>query len=121
MVGVGTINIGDADLESLVSGTAVRKKYGIEPKDLGSLDIRNGLADTLAEGLRQVIARWAPETIVLGGSMIVGINPIPLARVEETLSTLLKGGSTVPRIKMAELGDNGGLWGGIALLKRDRG
>ena len=113
--GVADINIKGTDLEDLVSGTAVTKKFGIHPKDLDSLEERNALADTLAEGLRILIERWSPDTIVLGGSMIVGINPIPIPRVQESLNKLL---AKPPAIKMAELGDNGGLWGGIALLKQ---
>lgn len=113
--GIADIKIDGADLEDLVSGTAVSKKFGIPSKDLDSLEERNKLADTLAEGLRVVTERWSPDTIVLGGSMIVGVNPIPLSRVQESVSKLV---AKPPVIKMAELGDNGGLWGGLALLKQ---
>lgn len=113
--GVADIKINGTDLEDLVSGTAVTKKFGISPKDLDSLEERNKLADTLAEGLRVVVERWSPDTIVLGGSMIVGTNPIPVSRVQESLGKLL---AKPPSIKMAELGDSGGLWGGIALLRQ---
>ncbi|MSU73581.1 ROK family protein [Candidatus Kaiserbacteria bacterium] len=117
--GIAGIKINGVDLEDLVSGTAVTKKFGVHPKDLDSLEERNKLADTLAEGLRVVTERWSPDTIVLGGSMIVGVNPIPIARVQESLKKLLTVNSQeLPIIKMAELGDNGGLWGGLALLKQ---
>lgn len=116
--GIAGIKIGDADLEDLVSGTAVTKKFGIHPKDLDSLEERNKLADILAEGLCIVTLQWLPEVIVLGGSMIVGVNPIPIPRVQESLHKLLAAYPKQPVIKMAELGDNGGLWGGIALLKQ---
>lgn len=113
--GVAGIKINGADLEDLVSGTAVTKKFGIHAKDLDSLEERNTLADTLAEGLRAVTLRWPSDTIILGGSMIVGVNPIPMKRVQESLNKLL---AKPPVIKMAELGDTGGLWGGLALLKQ---
>jgi len=113
--GIAGIKVGGADLEDVVSGTAVTKKFGIHPKDLDSIDERNKLADTLAEGLQVVIGQWSPDTIVLGGSMIVGVNPVPMERVQESLGKLL---ANPPAIKMAELGDNGGLWGGVALLKQ---
>ena len=115
---VANIKVGEIDLEDLVSGTAVTKKFGIHPKDLDSLEERNKLAEALAEGLRVVTLRWSPETIVLGGSMILGKNPIPISRVQESLNKLLPQYPKPPLIKMAELGDNGGLWGGIALLKQ---
>lgn len=113
--GVAGIKVGDVDLEDLVSGTAVRKKFGIHPKDLDSLEERNKLADTLAQGLCTLIERWSPDTIVIGGSMIVGANPIPIERVEESLGRLLP---NAPVLKKAELGDNGGLWGGVTFLKQ---
>jgi len=100
-----TLKIGD--LEPLISGTAVRKKFGIAPKDLESLEERNKLADILAAGLEEIAAVWKPQAFVIGGSMIVGMNPIPLERVRERFSA-------VP-VKMAELGDNGGLIGGALL------
>lgn len=105
--GIGWTPVGESDLESLVSGTAITKKFGIHPKDLASLDERNKLADFLAEGLSKIYEKWRPDVFVLGGSMIVGKNPIPLERVREKFTT-------VP-VKMAELGDNGGLIGGAIL------
>ena len=99
-------------LESQISGTAVTKKFGVHPKELHSLDERNKLADILADGIVEISAVWKPDVFVLGGSMIVGTNPIPLERVEERLRTR---GVSLP-VKMAELGDIGGLYGALALL-----
>jgi predicted NBD/HSP70 family sugar kinase len=95
-----------------ISGTAVKEKFGIEPKDLDSLDERNKLADILAQGLSEIVAVWPCEAVILGGSMITGVNPIPLERAVATLATLTP---NPPVIKMAELGDAGGLHGGIIL------
>jgi predicted NBD/HSP70 family sugar kinase len=116
--GVGRIQVHGADLESFISGTAVRKKFGIEPKDLESLDERNKLADILAEGLCILIGQWTPDTIVLGGSMIVGTNPIPVERVLESLKKTLDASHKLPIVKMAQLGDNGGLQGAAILAHR---
>ncbi|TSC85576.1 MAG: glucokinase [Parcubacteria group bacterium Gr01-1014_8] len=102
-------------LEDLVSGTAVTKKFGIHPKDLDSLDERNKLGDLLAEGLFNTILHWSPDTIVLGGSMIIGKNPIPIPRVMESLARIQTIYPTTPRIVMAALGDNGGLEGARVL------
>jgi glucokinase len=107
----GHVDIDGAELETLISGTAVRRRFGIEPKDLESLEERNRLAETLARGLRVLIARWQPDTIVFGGSMIVGVNPIPLGAVAAALAT----DSPTPAVKMAELKDIGGLVGGAIL------
>jgi len=101
-------------LEAQVSGTAVRKKFGIHPKDLESLEEREKLADILAGGLAEIAAAWKPDVFVLGGSMIVGTNPVPLERAEESLRAR---GVEVP-VKMAELEDNGGLIGACVLAVR---
>ena len=91
-------------LEDSISGTAVQKKFGVQPKDLESLDERNTLAEMLARGLHEIAHAWKPDVFVLGGSMIVGKNPIPLERVRATF--------TLVPVTMAALGDNGGLTGG---------
>lgn len=113
---IGRQLIDGVELEDLVSGTAVEKKFGIHPKELDSLEERNKLADIFAIGLYNTILHWSPDAIVLGGSMIVGVNPIPLSRVQESLTKRLTMYPEVPVIKMAELGDVGGLHGGRALL-----
>lgn len=112
---LGHVPVNGAELETLISGTAVKKKFGIEPKELASLEERTKLADFLAEGLRLLHEKWTPDTIVIGGSMIVGVNPIPLDRVAMTLAELLP---HPPALKMAELGDHGGLIGGALLAAR---
>lgn len=106
------LHLSIGDLESLISGTAVQKRYGIEPKYLDSLDERNKLADVLAQGLKEIVEAWPCEAVILGGSMITGVNPIPLERVIATLASLMQ---KPPVIKMAELGDSGGLHGGMIL------
>lgn len=113
---IGRQIVEGAELEDLVSGTAVQKKFGVHPKDLDSLEQREKLADILALGLYNTCLHWTPDTIVLGGSMIVGKNPIPLERVQKSLAERLTMYPTVPEIRMAELGDNGGLHGGRAYV-----
>lgn len=103
------------ELENLVSGTAVKEKFGVEPKELADLSARNELADTLAVGLYNTCLHWSPDTFVLGGSMMTGVNPIPLDRVRESLKKRLTMYPQSPEIKMAELGDYGGLHGGRVL------
>ena len=115
--GVGHTSVRGTNLEDLVSGTAVKKKFGIEPKELVSIDERTILADVLAEGLVEITKKWTPDTIVLGGSMIVGVNPIPIDRVQKTLASLIP---DPPNVKMAELKDNGGLIGAAILAAQNQ-
>ena len=115
---IGNQIVNGEKLEDLVSGTAVKKKFGIEPKDLESIEERNKLADILALGLYNTVLHWSPDTIVLGGSMIIGVNPIPLARVESELAKRLTMYPNVPAVKMAQLGDIGGLKGAAILAQQ---
>lgn len=107
--------ISQGRLEDLVSGAAVQKKFGIHPKELDSLEERNKLADMLAEGLYNTCLHWSPDRIVLGGSMIIGMNPIPIPRTQESLARLLTMYPKAPEIRMAFLGDEGGLQGARVL------
>lgn len=116
---VGRIEVEGGDLEGTVSGTAVKNRFGIEPKDFESLSERKKLADILASGLQQVVSKWSPDTIVLGGSMIVGANAIPLDEVEVALGFGRHNASVpLPQIKKAELGDLGGLYGALVYIKQ---
>lgn len=112
---IGHQLVNGEELEALVSGTAIKKKFGIEPMDLDSLEEREKLADLLAIGLYNTTLHWSPDTIVVGGSMIVGKNPIPLTRVESELTRRLSMYPTVPALKMAMLADDGGLRGSAIL------
>lgn len=105
------------ELEALVSGTAVAKKYGVHPKDFSDTGALCELADLLAIGLYNTTLHFTPEVIVLGGSMIVGKNAIPVDRVQVQLEGMVKKYyPTAPRIKMACLGSEGGLYGAMAHL-----
>lgn len=105
------------ELEELISGSAVEKKYGVSPKDFDDREALEGLADMLAVGLYNTMLHLSPRTIVLGGSMIVGENAIPLARVEKTFQEMVKKYyPSAPRIIKAALGEDGGLWGGMGYL-----
>ncbi len=106
-------------VDSVVSGTAVARQYNIHPKQLSDISIRNSLAEQLGRGLVPFVQSTQPEVLILGGSMMVGENPIPIEKVSEVLLPLLaeQGFSKKLVIKKAELGSVGGLWGGIAYLR----
>ncbi len=117
---IGRQLINGQELEDLVSGSAVHKKFGIHPRELDSEEERNNLADILAIGLYNTTLHWSPETIVLGGSMILGVNPIPLERVEKSFVSRVTMYPKAPSLRMAKLGDNAGLEGARALLFRGK-
>ena len=106
-------------LENLVSGSAVEARMGVKPYEIPQDDaIWDQLALYLAHGLRNSILYWSPDIIVLGGSMIVGDPRILLDDIIRHTNEVLDGVSEVPLIVDATLGDEGGLYGALALLNQ---
>ncbi len=106
-------------LENLVSGTALEQRTGQKPYDIPQSDaIWDQLAYYLAHGLRNTVLYWSPDLIVLGGSMIVGDPRILLNDIRKHTQAVLGEDVPCPLIKDAELGDEGGLYGAMALLSQ---
>lgn len=106
-------------LENLVSGTALEQRFGTKPYDIPQSDVVwNELAEYLAQGLRNTILYWSPDAIVLGGSMIIGDPRIEIDAIRKYTVEALDGFVPSPLITTAKLGDEAGLYGGMALLKK---
>lgn len=104
-------------LENLVSGTAVKERMGVEPYDIPQDDVLwDELAGYLGQGLRNTILYWSPDAIILGGSMIIGDPNIPIDAIRKATTAALDNFEPTPLITTAKLGDEAGLWGGLALL-----
>ncbi len=107
-------------LEGLVSGSAIHKKYGKHPKELGlESPVWEELAETLAYGLHNTILHWSPDRVVLGGSMFNEIG-IKVDRVAYHLQQIMIELPSLPEIVHSELADLGGLYGGLAFLKQKK-
>lgn len=106
-------------LGALVSGDSLEKEKGMKPYEIPQTDaIWEELALRLAAGLRNTIVYWSPDIIVLGGSMIVGQPRILLNDIRTYTEGIMKGLMPCPEIVDAELGDDGGLYGAMVLLKK---
>lgn len=106
-------------LENLVSGTAVGERFGCKPYEIPQTDILwKELAGYLAQGLRNTILYWSPDAIVLGGSMIIGDPRIEIDDIRKATVEVMDGFVDTPLIVEAELGDEAGLYGCLALLKK---
>jgi predicted NBD/HSP70 family sugar kinase len=106
-------------LENLVSGAALERRYGTKAYEIPQSDaVWDQLANYLAHGLRNTVLYWSPDTIVLGGSMIVGDPRIMLDDIIRHTEAVLDGVAPVPDIVDAALGDLGGLYGAMALLQQ---
>lgn len=104
------------DLESFISGTAVEKKFGVKPYEITDETVWDELAKILAGSLYNLILNWSPDVVVLGGSMFKEVG-IKVPAVSKYLNELNKTYPTMPILKKAELGDLGGLYGGMAFLR----
>lgn len=106
-------------LENLVSGTALEKRRGVKPYEIPQSDhVWDELAGYLAYGLKNTIVYWSPHAIVLGGSMVIGDPRILKDDIIRHTKELLGDFIPCPVIVDAVLKDEGGLYGGMALLKQ---
>jgi len=103
--------------EDLVSGSAIHRKYGVHPRDLGhDSPVWDELARITALAIHNTILHWSPDTVVFGGSMFNEIG-IPVPGVEKYLTEIMKKFPHIPRIVHSALHDEGGLYGGLASLR----
>ena len=108
-------------LENLVSGGAVESRMGVKSYEIPQEDtIWYDLAGYLAQGLRNTALYWSPDVIVLGGSMIIGDPKILLEDIRKQTVEVLDGFVPCPFITTAQLGDEAGLYGAMAILAKHK-
>lgn len=103
-------------LEGFISGSALEKKYHIKPHDITDKKIWDKTAQWLSLGLVNTAVYWSPHIIVLGGSMMKKPG-IDIGLVKKYFYSRLTIFPHKPKVVKATLGDIGGLYGGLALLK----
>jgi predicted NBD/HSP70 family sugar kinase len=103
------------NLEDLISGSALQKKYGKHPEKIEDEKVWDECAYYLALGIHNSMLHWSPEIVVLGGKVM---NKISLNKVRENLREITKIFPEIPEIKKAELGDHAGLYGALALSNK---
>ena len=115
--GKQVVNLNGDMLEDLISGTALEKRRGVKPYEISQDDpIWKELARTLSFGVKNTIVYWSPDAVVLGGSMIIGDPRIFREDIACFTKVALEDLVPVPPILDAKLGDEGGLYGAMALL-----
>lgn len=101
------------EAEDLVSGKALLKKYGKPAKEITDKAIWDECAKTFAPVLLNTILHFAPDLVVIGGSLVKG-NSLSVEKVAEELAKIGGHLSSIPPIKEATLGDAAGLYGAQA-------
>ena len=102
------------DVEDMLSGTATAKRFGKPAYEVYEPDVWEDLATVLATTLNNTIVHWSPDSVVLGGSMIVGNPAISVERTAFHLEKICTIFPTKPPLKRALLQDVGGLYGAMA-------
>ena len=108
------------DLEAHIGGGSIEKQHGKHPGKITDDAVWDKAAKFLAIGLNNTILHWSPHLVVLGGSMIAKEPGISLDRTKEYLEQTMKLFPTLPRIELATLEDEGGLYGALAFVKQQR-
>lgn len=100
--------------ETYISGTYFPKMYHQKGEEIKDPEIWDEISRNVAIGLNNTIVHWTPDIIVLGGSVS---ESIPLEKVQNYLEQFLTIFPQVPEIVKATLGQDGGLYGALELLK----
>lgn len=100
-------------LEGLTSGNGIKRRYGQAPETIKDQRVWDEVTHSLAAGLINVTVMWSPHCIVLGGSVMKDISLEKLRAEMKRLGSIFK---RLPELKLAELGDIGGLEGALAFL-----
>ena len=106
-------------LEGRVSGAALEARFKKKPHEITDSQVWEEAAKWLAYGLNNTAVYWSPSVIVLGGSMIIKSPGISIERVSHHLKKTLTIFPERPRLAKAELGDIGGLYGALEILKQN--
>ncbi len=100
-------------LEAFVGGSAIERRFGKKLSELPHGEMRE-VVIALSIGITNIIVTWSPDVIVLGGK---GSEYIPYPLLLDEVRARVKIFKTTPHIKRSQLGDIGGLYGALALLK----
>lgn len=102
--------------EELVSGSGIKNSTGLDPIDIEDKDFWMEVERNIALGLHNMILHWSPEIIILGGGIALS-GKISIENIKKDLTELLTVFPEIPEIKLSNLGDLGGLYGGMEYLR----
>jgi glucokinase len=103
-------------LEKYVSGEAIQARTGIPAHEITDQDIWRATETTLAFGIHNTIVHWSPEVVVLGGGLVRS-EAVSITTIANHLQEIMYIFPEIPPLKKADLDDNSGLMGALALAK----
>lgn len=98
-------------LEEIIGGWGIQRYYRLKPEDIDDQKVWRQLKEYLVLGIRNAVALWSPEVLILGGSVMNKLWPI-------TINKRLSSGLIWPTIKLGQLGDRATLVGALVYLKK---
>lgn len=112
----GSVTGNVADLEGLVAGSGLKKRFNMPPEDIKDSAVWEQITKYLAYGLHNTILHWSPEIVIVGGGLIES-NAISIDALNKHLGEITKMFPEVPRIVKSELGETSGLYGALQILR----
>ena len=106
-----------ADLESLASGSALKRLYGKTPSEVEGKEEWFKALDWLAIGLTNSILHFSPEIVVIGGGM-TRHKEIFFSPLRKSIKKYMKELPEVP-IVASGLGHDSGIIGALTLAEKD--
>ena len=103
------------DLEDVISGHSLQRRYGRLPRAIDDPTVWHAETRHLAVALYNLMVSWSPREIILGGAMM---HDIPLDWIETELRQLPPVFPEWPLLSRAKLGDKGGLYGALELIRQ---
>lgn len=104
-------------LESYCAGSHFKKRFGVAPDEKAGEKTWREYSSYLSAGLINVISMWGPDVIVLGGGLAIHNFEIFYPYLLEELKK--QSFFAIPEIKLSELKDDSGIYGGFILLKEN--
>ncbi len=109
-------NCESGNVQILLSGSNMEKRFNMKPYEIHDEAVWERYAEWTGYMLANSAVHWTPDAFVMGGSMITGDPAIPVDRIAHHLQRVLVN-AQMPEVKIATLGDFGGIYGAMEFVR----
>lgn len=102
------------DLESLTSGSGLKKQYGISAQHIKDSSVWDEVEKNLSIGVYNMLLLWSPEIVIFGGGLIEE-NAINIERIRKKTEVINKVLPQIPEFRKSQLLEKAGLFGALCL------